>query len=65
MAFLLLMFSDWNKEGVEKKDILLTSLLGAAKFTFIAGMAAAFLITCAEHGGSAASWCGRGACEAL
>lgn len=56
------MVSDWNKEGVEKKDILLTSLLGAAKFTFIAGMAAAFLITCAEHGGSGASWCGRGAC---
>ncbi|PCI48144.1 MAG: hypothetical protein COB43_09005 [Oceanospirillales bacterium] len=62
VVFLLLMFSGSSKEGVEKKDILLAAFLGAAKFTFIAGIAASFLLTCSEHSGSGATWCGRGAC---
>ncbi len=62
MVFLLLMFSGRSKEGVENKGVMLTALLGAAKFTFIAGIAAAFLLTCSEHSGSGATWCGRGAC---
>lgn len=62
VVFLLLISSEWKKEGIEKKDLLLSAFAGAAKFTFIAGIAAAFLLTCSEHGGSGAAWCGRGAC---
>lgn len=61
LAFLLLIFLGGGKEGDEKKDILLSAFLGAVKFTFIAGIVAAFLLTCSEHGGGP-TWCGRAAC---
>lgn len=61
VVFLLLLFSGRSKDGVEIKDVMLTAFLSAAKFTFIAGIAAAFLLTCSESG-SGTTWCGRAAC---